>query len=102
VATVRFGDFEWDDEKAAANLKKHGVSFEEATTAVADPGALFVADHSSSEDRFQVLGLSTQDRVLLVVTVDRNDRERIISARRATDREREHYAATQAEQGAGD
>ena len=51
VATIVYGDFEWDDAKAATNLSKHGISFEEAVTAVVDPNALFLADDSGSEQR---------------------------------------------------
>lgn len=51
VATVLYGDFEWDDAKAASNQAKHGVSFEEAVTALVDPNAVFLADDSADEAR---------------------------------------------------
>jgi len=61
-------EFEWDDRKAAANRRKHGVSFEEASTVFSDENALFLADpdHSDEEDRFILLGLSASLRVLVV------------------------------------
>lgn len=84
MATIVYGDFEWDDAKAATNLAKHGVSFEEAVTAVVDPNALYLADDSGSEQRLVAVGMSKQTRVLFVVHVERGQRDRIISARVAT------------------
>jgi uncharacterized DUF497 family protein len=83
-------EFEWDPQKAAANLAKHGVSFEEAGTAFGDPLGRIVADprHSSDEDRFVLLGLSRDRRLLTVMYVERGETIRIISARLATRRER--------------
>jgi uncharacterized DUF497 family protein len=85
--------FEWDPQKAAANLVKHGVSFEEAATVFGDPLGRFVADprHSSEEERFVLLGSSREERLIAVMFVDRSDKIRIISARQATRRERRHY-----------
>lgn len=85
--------FEWDPEKASANLKKHGVSFEEAVTAFADRLALNMPDpsHSVAEQRYIVLGMSNQFRLLVVAYADRNERTRIISARKSTRRERHDY-----------
>ena len=85
--------FEWDLEKADANLKKHGVSFEEAVTVFADPLALNMSDptHSVDEHRYLLLGLSNQSRLLVVAYAERNERTRIISARRSTRRERHDY-----------
>ena len=82
--------FEWDGGKAAANLKKHGVSFEEATTIFSDPLSLTISDpdHSASEARFLDLGMSHQGRFLVVSYTERGDDIRIISARVATRRER--------------
>ncbi len=92
MAEIRF---EWDPRKNRANKRKHGVSFEEAETVFADEHALFIddPDHSGSEDRFVLLGLSVRFRVLLVVHSYRASDEviRIISARRATKPERERY-----------
>jgi hypothetical protein len=92
VATVVEGDFEWDDEKAEANLAKHGVSFQEAATVFADPRAVYL-DDGSGTDRMVVIGASIRERILYVVHVERRQRDRIISARRATAAEREVYAA---------
>lgn len=87
--------FEWDPAKAATNLRKHGVSFEEAQTAFLDDHALIVDDpeHSTDETRFVLLGLSASLRMLVVVHVDRTDRGtlRLISARQATKPERATY-----------
>ncbi|HKG13840.1 MAG TPA: BrnT family toxin, partial [Pyrinomonadaceae bacterium] len=85
--------FEWDDEKAVANLEKHGVSFGEATEVFYDPNALegFDAEHSAEENRFFIIGLSSR-RLLYVVYAERaDDMVRIISARRAVNREQELY-----------
>jgi hypothetical protein len=61
VATVIDGDFEWDDEKAQGNIAKHGVSFPEAATVLADPSAVFL-DDGSNTDRMVVIGTSLRDR----------------------------------------
>ncbi|MBI2932141.1 MAG: BrnT family toxin [Planctomycetes bacterium] len=87
--------FEWDPRKDRANRRKHGVSFSEARTVFFDEGALMTADpdHSDEEDRFLIIGFSIQARVLLVCFCERRDGDviRIISARRATKRERRLY-----------
>jgi uncharacterized DUF497 family protein len=86
--------FSWDPKKAASNLTKHAVSFEEAVTAFGDPLSLTIPDpsHSESEDRFVLLGLSANSRLLVVVHAERGDDEiRIISARLASRRERTQY-----------
>jgi hypothetical protein len=90
VATISFGDFEWDADKAAANAAKHGVTFEEAVTVFLDLDYLLVRDGLEPE-RFVAIGMSAQARVLFVVHCERRERLRIISARRATRREREAY-----------
>ena len=86
---------EWDRRKAAANLKKHGVSFEEAATAFSDEhGRLIVdPDHSDKEDRFILLGMSWSLRLVVVCHCYReaSDVIRIISARKATKSERAQY-----------
>lgn len=93
VATIVFGAYEWDDEKAAANLAKHGVSFFEAATALQDPNAAYVgAGEIDGEARVAAIGMSAAARVLLVVHVERSDRDRIVSARIATDAEESIYA----------
>jgi len=88
-------DFNWDRRKAAANARKHGVTFEEAETVFYDESALLIEDpeHSADEDRFILLGLSVQPRVLVVVHAYRADDHliRIISARKATKPERTQY-----------
>ena len=86
-------EFEWDPEKAEANLRKHGVSFAEAATAFFDPLSLTVPDplHSAHENRFVITGLSEKGQHLVVVHADRGDRIRIISARLATAGERKRY-----------
>ena len=92
MTTVVYGDFEWDDAKAAANLAKHGIAFEEATTAMIDPRAVFLEDDSGSEARVVAIGMSEQARVLFVVHVERGVRDRLISARLATVGEEVLYA----------
>ncbi len=85
--------FEWDPAKAAANLKRHRVSFHEAATVLEDPLSTTFADeaHSEAEVRFLTIGASTRGHVLVVAHTERNDTVRVISARRATRREREFY-----------
>jgi len=85
--------FEWDANKARANLVKHAVSFQEATTVFGDPVSVTIPDpaHSQAENRFIVLGRSHSDRILVVVHTERGDNIRIISARPASRRERKNY-----------
>jgi uncharacterized DUF497 family protein len=85
--------FAWDPVKAATNTVDHGVTFDEASTAFADPFALLMPDpdHSEDEDRYLLLGRSTQQRLLVIAFTDRPPRTRLISARRATRRERRRY-----------
>ena len=86
-------DIEWDPAKAARNLKKHGVSFEEAATALLDPNALVQPDTSSTEERWLLVGMSSEARLItLVYTLRGEDRIRLISARKATRKEAKHYA----------
>ena len=88
--------FEWDPSKAQSNEKKHGVSFEEASTAFSDESGLVIADpdHSDDEDRFVLLGVSSSLRLLVVVHCYRDEDEviRLISARKATRREASYYS----------
>ena len=88
---------EWDDRRAAANLSKHGVSFEEAATIFLDPLAATGADpdHSQGEARWITFGLSEVGRLLVVAHTDRQDSIRIISARLATRMERGLYERSQ-------
>lgn len=85
--------FEWDAEKAAANIAKHAVGFPEACTVFEDPRAVLLADtrHSAAEERFVLLGRSSHHRILVVCYTDRPPGIRIISARRASRRERRQY-----------
>ncbi len=87
--------FEWDSAKASANIQKHGVSFEEAQSVFYDEFAVqfFDEDHSTSEQRFLLLGMSTGARLLLVCHCERESGNviRIISARKATKRESVFY-----------
>lgn len=86
-------DFEWDQIKADSNRDKHGISFGDASTAFADPRSLAIPDeaHSADEERWVLLGRSVEGELLVVVHVDRGETIRIISARRATSRERQDY-----------
>ena len=85
--------FEWDEEKASANLEKHGVSFEEAQTVFDDP--LYVdfydPEHSYEEHRYIILGESHQGRLLLVSYTERGGVIRLISSRETTPAERRDY-----------
>jgi hypothetical protein len=87
--------FEWDPAKAASNQKKHGISFEEAQSVFYDEYAVQFFDDNSSEveDRFLMLGLSSEAQLLLVCHCERHSGNviRIISARRATRNEQKHY-----------
>jgi hypothetical protein len=85
--------YEWDAGKAAANLRKHRVAFDEAATLFLDPLAMTYPDpdHSEGEFRFITIGESARGRVILVAHLDRGDRIRIMSARRATRREAYEY-----------
>jgi len=92
---VRQGDFEWDPVKSAANLKKHRASFFEAATVFLDPNVLIEPDqvHSEDESRASAIGFSRLSRILLVVHTERQERIRLISARKATREERRRYDA---------
>ena len=87
--------FEWDTTKAASNLKKHGISFDEAKSVFYDEFAVQFYDdgYSDDEDRFLMLGLSCESKILLVCHCERDSGHtiRIISARKATTNERKHY-----------
>lgn len=85
--------FEWDPRKAAANFKKHGITFEEASTVFCDPLSFTITDpdHSATENRFLDLGHSNLQRLLVVSYVERADKIRIISARLATRKESNSY-----------
>lgn len=86
-------EFDWDEVKATANLRKHKVSFEEAKTVFGDPFALTTndPDHSFEELRFLNLGESNTGKLLIVSYTQRNERIRIITCRKATATERKMY-----------
>ncbi|NGZ09171.1 MAG: BrnT family toxin [Nitrospira sp. LK70] len=85
--------FEWDPVKAEANVRKHGVTFDEGATVFGDPLNLLMADpdHSLDEERYLLLGVSNRRRLLVVAFGERPPRTRLISARRATRQERRRY-----------
>ena len=85
--------FEWDPKKAAINLRRHKVSFQEAATVFSDPLSITVPDpdHSTEENRYLIIGQSHRRRLLIVSHAEQDDRIRIISARELTRTEREAY-----------
>ncbi len=85
--------FEWDPAKADANARKHGVTFDEASTVFGDPLNLLMSDpaHTLDEERYLLLGMSNRRRLLVVAFAERPPRARRISARRATRQERRQY-----------
>lgn len=85
--------FEWDTNKAKKNIKIHGVSFDEASTAFKDDLSLTIYDplHSEEEDRLILIGNSCKNRLLVIVHIERGDKIRIISARKTTKKERKQY-----------
>ena len=87
--------FEQNQEKAASNIKKHGVSFDEAVTVFWNENALIIndPDHSEDEGRFILLGMSENLRVLVVIHCERGNTIRLISVRTATKQERKQYEA---------
>jgi uncharacterized DUF497 family protein len=86
-------ELEWDEGKNAANIRKHGVSFEEAATIFGDTlsDTFDDPDHSAQESRFVTVGTSENGRLLIVAHTDRQERIRIISARELTRQERRNY-----------
>ena len=85
--------FEWDRRKAADNLRKHGVPFHEAATVFDDPLAITFPDpdHSENESRWLSFGVSAEERLLVVAHAEAGDTIRVVSARRATRKERMIY-----------
>ncbi len=83
----------WDPKKAAANIRKHGVSFEEASTAFGDPLSVTIPDpgHGEGERRFVLIGQSVRGRMVVVVHTEEEDNPRMISAREATRAEKRTY-----------
>ena len=88
--------FEWDDRKARSNLSKHGVSFEEASTAFGDPRSITIPDplHSEEEDRLILLGQTYRGKIVVVIHTERGENMRIISARPASRREKKTHEAS--------
>jgi uncharacterized DUF497 family protein len=86
-------EFQWDADKAAANARKHGVTFSEAATAFRDPLSATIEDasHSGEEQRYVLFGISERGRVLAVMHTERDEVIRIISARKATRAEQREY-----------
>jgi uncharacterized DUF497 family protein len=85
--------FEWNSQKADSNLKKHGVSFQEAASVFGDAHSItyYDPDHSAREHRFITVGMSQAGKVLMVAHTNRGDNVRIISARKTTRKERRYY-----------
>jgi hypothetical protein len=86
-------DAEWDPRKAVANLKKHGVDFADAATVLHDERAITIRDDEADEERYVAIGMDALGNMLVVVYTWRDDRPRLISARRAKPQEREQYEA---------
>lgn len=84
-------EFEWDARKAALNLRKHGIDFADAAMVLYDELAVTVADEERDEERFVTIGMDVFGRLLVVVYTWLGERVRLISARRATPRERRQY-----------
>lgn len=85
--------FKWHPRKAKSNERKHGVTFDEASSVFLDTSSLTIYDplHSEDEDRFVIIGISLKGRMLTVVHTENGDTIRVISARKATKRERNYY-----------
>ena len=86
-------DYEWDEAKAASNLEKHGVSFEEAATVFDDPLYIdfYDPDHAVDEHRYLIMGQSTAGRLLIISYTERDEAVRLITAREVTSAERRAY-----------
>jgi uncharacterized DUF497 family protein len=96
VHILKTMDYQWDDDKAKGNIEKHGIEFADAVTTLDDENALTLADDNPEEERFITVGMDTLGRVLVVVYTYRGSAIiRIISARKATPRERKYYEESQ-------
>ncbi len=84
-------EFEWDRQKAASNLKKHGVDFADAALVLFDDFAVTIPDQNEGEERFVTIGRDPMGRTLVVIYTWRAERVRLISARKATPQERKKY-----------
>ena len=93
IIIVMSSSFEWDPVKEETNIRKHDVNFEEASSVFDDPMFITVLDeeHSSDEERYITIGLSSKNRLLLVAHTERRDSIRIISARKVTKNEEKFY-----------
>jgi uncharacterized DUF497 family protein len=95
IIIMNYIRFEWDENKNSSNIKKHGISFEEAKTVFYDENARLISDpdHSIEEERFIILGMSLNLKILIVVHTykEKDERIRIISARKATKNESKIY-----------
>ena len=83
--------YEWDPAKAKLNIRKYGIAFAGAVSAFSDDSAITVEDNNPDEERFATLGMDVFGRVLVVVYTWREDNIRLISARKATEKERKQY-----------
>ena len=93
ICIIAFMKIEFDTKKAAINLKKHGVSFDEAATCLLDDQALVQEDYDAeNENRWILIGMSNQARLLVVIYTTREDSIRLISARKPTQKEENYYA----------
>jgi len=88
---IIYMDYQWDPKKAKNNLEKHGVAFADAISVFCDEFALTIEDDNPDEQRFVTIGMDALSRIIVVVFTWRNDSIRIISARKATRRERKQY-----------
>jgi len=83
--------YEWDPDKAKLNIRKHGIAFADAVSAFSDDSAITIEDTDPDEPRFATLGMDAFGRVLVVVYTWREENIRLISARKATEKERKQY-----------
>lgn len=83
--------YQWDDDKAKSNLRKHGIDFADAVSALSDPKAITVPDEDSVENRYAILGTNALGQLLVVIFMWRGEDIRVISARKATRPERVEY-----------
>lgn len=83
--------YEWDPNKAKQNLRKHGIAFADAISVFFDDSAITIEDNDPDEERYVTLGMDVLGRILVVVYAWRQDNIRLISARRATEKERKEY-----------
>jgi uncharacterized DUF497 family protein len=84
-------EIEWDGKKAVSNLKKHGIDFADAVSVLEDERAMTISEEYPNEERFITIGMDSFNRILVVVYTWRETRIRIISARKATDKETRQY-----------